>query len=425
MKKMKLIATIGLNSSSRSMIKRMANFVDGFRLNTSHKTVDEAVAELKMIREVAPDRFVFFDLRGPKIRTNDFGNGIRVSKGEVLAYGKDISFDPDISSHIPEGQLILIDDGRIRAVWRDGNIEIRDGGLLAGRKGVSVPGLALDIENPTERDREFINAGVEAGVDGFAISFVQSSDEVDRLKKMAPDAYVISKVETLQAVENIQDIAQASDIIMIARGDLGMEAGAEKLPLVQERIASVCREMKKPFIVATEVAQSLISQPRMTRAEASDIYLASMQMADAVMLSGETTLSEDPAAVAGLVRSVINEMPCRHQQSRAGSIGDVLGKSAVDMALAAGADRIIAFTNSGKTAMDVSYYRPCVDTKAVTFSARVARFLNLIYGIEPVLEEKRSIESMMNQYISEGRSVVFVAGSGISQGMSDFVRYVK
>ncbi len=429
MGKIKVIATIGLNSGKREMIEKMAEYVDGFRLNISHKTVDEAREQLRMIREVAEEKFVFFDLQGPKIRTNMFEEAVEVKEGDVLEYGKDISFDPEFSSSIPEGARILIDDGRIEGVWREGRIEIVKGGTIVGRKGVAVPGVAVPVSNPTERDMEFVKLGMEEGVDGFAMSFVQSGEDMERLRDLVgDDFYLISKVETRAAIDNLEGIVEASDMVMVARGDLGLELGFENLPAGQQRIVATCRKLRKPFIIATEIAQSMIRERRMTRAEVSDIYLSALQGADAIMLSSETTLSERPDYVVQQIHRIVEKMVERVDMEEPSDLTYLLGKSAVDMADNLSADEIIAITRSGTTAVAVSYYRPSTRLRAVTFSRKVQRFLNLCYGIEPELWEEMSVREIIGKFSEEkrGRRVIFVAGSGIKDDLvNDLVKYAE
>ena len=408
----KLVATIGPASSKPSTIRKMSKYVDAFRINTSHNSLEEAEEKFRAIRRASPDSFVFLDMQGPKIRS--ISEDFEAPTGSKLVYGKD--FSTDYKLKLKKGDVVLVDDGKIEMRYDGKYLEVVRGGLVKRRKGVVVPGYEYTIQNPTARDRKYLTLAEELGADAIALSFVNNPKEIKKARKLF-SGRIISKIETLAALERINEISEESDIVMVARGDLALETGMFGLPEAQEKIIEASRLAGKPVIVATQVAESLVSSTEMTRAEVSDIYLAGIQGADAVMLSNETAVGADPVRAVMKVSSLLSRPQPSPKTIRKEGLAFHLGEAAAVLACDIGAKSISALTRSGLTAYAVSHFRPPSRIVGITNSKETQRFLRIVYGVEPVYV--RGFDRMLS--VGRKKSEIVTAGSGLSGKMRDFI----
>ncbi len=312
-KRTKIIATIGPAIDSKEGIKKLIEAgVNVFRLNTSHGTMEDHLKKFKTIRAVCEEydynAAIMIDLQGPKIRVGNLKKDIELEIGQEVVFAnnsKEMNVIPvdyeGIADDLVIGDKILLDDGKIQTVVKkvnDGKVfaEVTNGGILKSRKGLNIPGATSSLNAVTKRDIEFIKFAVENKADYIALSFVRQKDDVLLAKKyindLKADIPVISKLEKPQAIENLESIVSVSDCIMVARGDLGIELSPVEVPICQKKIIEECNKQKKPVIVATQMLESMINQPIPTRAESSDVANAILDGADAVMLSGETSVGK-------------------------------------------------------------------------------------------------------------------------------------
>ena len=305
------------------------------------------------------------------------------------------------------GQIVFLGDGleRLEIVGRDGGallLEVLDGGTLRTGMGFHVPGLALPTSVPTREDRVLLEAGVEAGIDLVALSFVRTHLDVARLKEAlsklgAPHVLVLAKIERREALETLDLIVDLADGVIVARGDLGIDAGFEQVPPLQRRIVAASRRAAKPVVIATEMLGSMVRHPRPTRAEASDVALAVFEGADAVLLSGETALGVDPVRVAETMARILVAAeadpdapyagsPCLPPpRRRPGRPDQAVVRAAVDLACEVGAKAIVAFTRRGQSASRLSKERPAARILAFAPDIDVVRRLSLAWGVEAMV----------------------------------------
>jgi pyruvate kinase len=417
----KIIATLGPASSAPDRIDRLiAAGVDVFRLNFSHGTHDSHARTYRDVRAAAARSgrhvAILQDLSGPKIRIGSLRNGqpIELQEGETLriASGDGIgepgrvftSYRPLISAVSP-GARLLLDDGRIEltVIDRTGDeIEARvvHGGRLSEHKGINAPGVRLPAGAVTAKDEEDLRFGLGLGVDLVALSFVQTPDDVltaravvERAKSSTP---LIAKIERPEAVENLEAIAGVADGLMVARGDLGLECPLEHVPRIQKEIIRMARGKGIPAIVATQVLESMRTEPRPTRAEVSDAATAVDQSADAIMLAGETAIGEFPVRAVQTLAAIICEAerlpgpdPAtgRALPSAASRHGRALCEAAVTLATTGQAEAIVAVTREGKTARLLSCLRPGALILGITSSEQVASRLALLWGVTPLVSD--------------------------------------
>jgi pyruvate kinase len=309
-KRTKIIATVGPSTMSyESVLELIKAGVNGVRLNFSHGTQEEKAQQIKWIRKASREYgkpvAVIQDLQGPKIRLGDFDGIINVRKGQVLALEYEADYEAtsriptqyDLSKKVKRGERLYIYDGKVRTSVtsvKDGVVHVRveNDGILIKRKGINLPDTDLDGDIITEKDRKDIAFGAEHGVDYVALSFVQTDDDVTRLRTMlrnlSSKSLIIAKIETNAAVNNLEEIVQESDAVMVARGDLAIETMPESVPIVQRKIVGLGLRYAKPTIVATQMLASMTEVPEPTRAEVSDVATAVLVGADCVMLSDET-----------------------------------------------------------------------------------------------------------------------------------------
>ncbi len=414
MRRTKIVATIGpASESAESLDALIRSGMDVARLNSSHSGPEELAERLETVR-AAGERAgkpvaIMLDLAGPKLRLGEIVPGTELVSGErfslvpgectgdatraCLAY-------TDLAEDLAPGDRLLIDDGAIELEVTEidhGAVHTRVevGGALSSRKGINVPGVSLDVDAVTDYDREVLSWGLESGVDLVAQSFVRSAQDVERLRELIGERSVpiVVKIEKHEATEDIEAIVAASDAVMVARGDLGVETSAEEVPVLQLRIIELCRAAGVPVIVATQMLESMTEAPRPTRAEASDVANAIFQKVDAVMLSAETAVGRYPvesvATMARIAKRAEEAVPAAHESHvRAGERSDVTAAVSAAVCELAGdleLDAIVTATQSGATARAVARHRPDVPVVAVTPDEAVARQLELVWGVCPLV----------------------------------------
>lgn len=425
-RKTKIICTLGPASESYETIEKLARAgMDVARLNFSHGTYEEHAARIVNVRKAAEalgrPLGVLQDLPGPKIRTGklkadmvrlDEGEEITLTTETILGDEHRVSVTMESLAHdVRPGDSIFVADGTIRLEVRDTtdteiHCVIVAGGILTSMKGINVPGVILSTEAVTNKDLQHLAFGLEHGVDFVALSFITNAKDINRAKdfirKNGSDIPVVAKIERAEALKNFDQILEATDIVMVARGDLGVEVPLRRVPIEQKRIVAKCNAVGKPVIVATQMLESMVSSPRPTRAEASDVANAIFDGADAIMLSEETAAGSYPVqaadTMAGIAIEAAEALPYQAMLSqKVGSVipqpDDAISYAAVSIAEQVGANAILAFTTSGSTAMRVAKYRPKCPVLAITTSRHILRRLSLVWGLTPVLtKEYRSTE---------------------------------
>ncbi len=410
----KIVATLGPASAAPEMIARLFHTgADVFRLNFSHGSHADHAANIAAVRalELQTGRPIglLADVQGPKLRVGRFAGGrVHLSTGQAFTFDQDPTPGnarrvqlphPEILSAAIGGTTLLLDDGKLRLRVdraRGGHLEceVLTGGPLSDRKGVNVPDVVLHIPALTEKDRRDLRFALEQGVDFIGLSFVQRPEDVAEARSIANDrAWIVSKIEKPQALDQLDAIIALSDAVMVARGDLGVELPPEEVPLAQKRIVRAARSAGRPVIVATQMLESMIAAPAPTRAEASDVAGAVFDGADAVMLSGETAAGQFPAEAVAMMDRIVTRVEAdpgwRHVMDAGrpeadGSVSAAIAAAAGRVAHSIGARAVVAFTSSGKTALRVARERPSQPVLAVVTEMPVARRLTLAWGVHAV-----------------------------------------
>lgn len=443
MRRTKIVCTIGPASDNLEIMKKLiAAGMNVARLNFSHgdhASHRKTIATVRQAaRELGQTVAIMLDTKGPEIRTGVFKNGsvfLEVGQRTVLTVDEiegDAGRIPVNYEKLPEtvrpGDTVLIDDGMIglkvlEVQERDVVCEVTNGGELRNRKGINIPGLDLDLPAVTEQDRRDIAFGIAEKVDFIAASFIRRAADVLELRKIleASNAQIdiIAKIENQQGVENIDEILNVSEGIMVARGDLGVEMPSEEVPLVQKMIIGKCNRAGKPVITATQMLESMIREPRPTRAEASDVANAIFDGTDAIMLSGETAAGRYPveavqtmARIAERAEQALQYREILGQKSfaLARTVPDAISHATCTVALDLGAAAIITCTESGSTARMVSKYRPWAPIIAATYQEKVMRKLCLVWGVTPLQVTKTSgTDQMLEEAVSTALAAGLVA----------------
>ena len=446
----KIIATIGPASSTAEVLARLFQAgADVFRLNFSHGTHEDHAARITIIRELE-ERFahpigILADVQGPKLRVGRFGGG-RVQLQSGQGFTLDLNPTPGDVRRVnlphPEiigaasiGTTLLLDDGKLRLRVervRDDRLEttVVVGGPLSDRKGVNVPDVVLPIPALTAKDREDMAFALDHGCDYIGLSFVQRAEDVAEAKEIAAGrAWVMTKLEKPQALDNLDAILALSDAVMVARGDLGVELPPEEVPLAQKRIVRAARQLGKPVVVATQMLESMISAPAPTRAEASDVATAVFDGADAVMLSAETAAGQYPFEAVNIMDRIVARVEqdpgwrAIVEASRAAperSVQDAIAAAARQVAHTIGAPAICAFTDSGSTALRAARERPDAPIIGLTAAQATGRRLAAVWGVHPVVTPlthtmtetvgRATKIAMQEGFATHGQSLVVIAG---------------
>lgn len=409
-KRTKIIATIGPATDSYEAIYELIKAgANGLRCNFSHGTHEERLRQIPWIRkashELGKPVAIIQDLQGPKIRLGDFEGVITVQAGQHLsfAYRADyaksghIPTQYDLSTKMKAGERLYLFDGKVRTkvtAVRGGVVyaEAENDGILIKRKGINLPDTDFGGDILTPKDMDDIAFGVTQDFDYVALSFVQRASDVDRLRKILKahnsTARIIVKVETKAGVENIDEIMQATDVAMVARGDLAVETPAESVPVVQRQIVGLGQKYAKPTIVATQMLLSMMDMPEPTRAEVSDVATAVFMGADCVMLSDETAMGKYPIETVQTMKRVITyaeqhpPLKTVYPNEREKTMEHAISSSAINLAATINAKAIVAETKSGGIARQISCRRPETVIIAVTDEARTAQQLAIVYDIK-------------------------------------------
>ncbi len=439
--------------------------MDVARLNYSHGSPQDHVRRIETLRRVATEEgrtiCILQDLQGPKIRTGalkDHQPVVLNAGGQVTITARDVEGTADLISttfkglprEVRPGSRILLSDGRVelrvrRVNCEDVECDIINGGTLAEHQGINLPGAALSIPALTEKDRKDLEFGLEHGVDAVALSFVRSAADVREVKDIIAahkqDVPVIAKLEKPQALDQLEAILEISDGVMVARGDLGVEMPPEKVPVIQKHVIRRAMEWRKPVIIATQMLESMIENPRPTRAEASDVANAIFDGSDAVMLSAETASGRYPCEAVCMMAKIVVEaennmaefmQPRRRRKHRALSISETIcesiAHSAEDLDMAA----IAVFTETGNTARMLSKFRPKSRIYAFSHVAAVCNRMNLLWGVQPVrrdhaLHAEEMLSTAEQELLRSGRVkpgdiLGVVAGTQMSSGSTNFMR---
>ncbi|SDS68038.1 pyruvate kinase [Microterricola viridarii] len=451
MRRAKIVATLGPATSSYEQIRAIIDAgVDVCRMNLSHGTYDVHEGVYQNVRKAANDSgravAVLVDLQGPKIRLGKFSDGphdlaegdiFKITTEEILGT-KEIcgTTYKGLPGDVKPGDFLLIDDGKVRVevVSTDGTVvttKVIVAGTVSNNKGINLPGVAVNVPALSEKDEDDLRWGLELGADLIALSFVRNAEDITRVHEIMDEVGrrvpVIAKIEKPQAVEALEGIVDAFDSIMVARGDLGVELPLEAVPIVQKRAVELARRMAKPVIVATQMLESMISSPVPTRAETSDVANAVLDGADAVMLSGETSVGEYPVVTVQTMARIVDSTE-EHGLERILPLtvkprtqGGAITLAAADVADFVDAKYLVVFTESGDSARRMSRIRSSIPMIALTPEPSIRRRLALTWGIQTYLVDRvthtdqmigQVDDVLLGQGMAEiGDKVVVISGS--------------
>jgi pyruvate kinase len=442
----KIIATVGPSSEREEVLKELFNYVDAFRLNFSHGDHKEHGKRIALIRKLERELNkripIILDTKGPEIRTGLFekeiflkkGQIVRIKNQEIIGNEKEfcVSYE-DLYKEVEKGDKILIDDGLIElevleVEGKDIVCEVKNEGFISSKKSVNLPGKELNIEFLSEKDKVDIKFGVENDLDFLALSFVRSAKDIKKVKAYlkelnAKNFKIIAKIENKKALENLEEILEESDGVMVARGDLGVEIPVEEVPIWQKKIIEMAREKGKFTIVATQMLDSMINNPRPTRAEASDVINAVFDKTDAVMLSGETAKGKFPIESVKMMDKLLRkaEELIKPFYYEIKDYTDFVAKSAVNASYELEVEAIVAPSKSGYTPSAISNFRPKCPIYAFVLDEKTAKWINIRFGIFPFVKKeikelfervKYTLATLLDKDLVKKESlVVVVAGT--------------
>jgi pyruvate kinase len=449
----KIVATIGPASETPERLRALvAAGMDAARLNMSHGTHEEHARRVQAIREAEAESgrpiALIADLQGPKLRVGDLDEPLLLERGEdVVVCAEDQRTDNElpiapavVGEVLKPGHDVLIDDGLVRLRVEEvasgrARCQVVVGGRVSSHKGVNLPGVPIPIPSITRKDSVDLEFALGLGVDFVALSFVRSAADVRDLRSLIEQAgshaHVIAKIEKAEAIDVLDDLLAETDVVMVARGDLGVEIGAASVPLLQKRIILKSLERGKPVITATQMLESMTESPEPTRAEASDVANAILDGTSAVMLSGETAVGDYPVEAVAymdrIARAIEPSMGYRHEIPEAGqnpTIGGAMSNAACDIAEALRAAAILVPTFSGATASAVARLRPRRPIVALTHIDWARRQMALEWGVTPVhIHEAPDVEELWEVSVSAAREagivepgdrVVITAGTAVN-----------
>ncbi len=462
----KIVATLGPASNTEPVFRKLVRAgIDVVRLNFSHGTHEEKLALIQMIRKVSREEHkalcIMADLQGPKIRTSK----LKDHQAVLLKTGQRLTITPrdcpgtasmvgttfkTLAENVEQGSRILLSDGlielRVHEVLGDDVVcEIINGGMLGENKGINLPGIPVRVPSLTEKDAEDLEFALKNGVDAIAVSFVRTAEDVrlvrNRVAALGGETWIIAKLEKPQAIEQLDGILQAADGIMVARGDLGVEVPPEKVPAIQKHIIRRAAEFRKPVITATQMLESMIDNPRPTRAEVSDVANAVYDGTDAVMLSGESAVGKYPVETVSMMARIVADAE-RHikedtsydnRERRSGlSIAETICEATAHAADDLDLRGIALFTESGQTARQLSKYHPTAPIFALSPVEVTINRLSLLWGTTPVRCPKVNTtealvdcaEDLLEQhgYVRPREVIAIVAGTRTKSGSTNFLR---
>jgi pyruvate kinase len=463
LRRIKRLATLGPASSDSATIRKLFEAgADVFRINMSHTPHDKMRELITTIRNVEGSYGrpigILVDLQGPKLRLGAFAEGaIQINNGETITLDLDPTPGdktrvqlphPEILKALRPGHALLIDDGKLRLIAEETSpdhavVRAVVGGRMSDRKGVSLPDTDLPMSAMTTKDRADLEAALEAGIDWIALSFVQRADDVLEAKKLVRGrAAVMSKIEKPQAIDRLADIMEASDALMVARGDLGVELPVERVPGLQKQMTRMARRAGKPVVVATQMLESMILSPVPTRAEVSDVATAVFEGADAIMLSAESAAGKFPVEAVMTMDRIGEEVErdptyagviASQRPAPEATAGDAIADAARQIAETLDLSAIICWTSSGSTAIRVARERPRPPTVAITPNLATGRRLSLVWGVHCVIaEDAHDQDDMVSRagriafrdgFAKAGQRVIIVAGVPLgTPGTTNMVR---
>jgi pyruvate kinase len=466
----KIVATLGPACSTPEIFRTLVRAgLDVARLNFSHGSHEQKAELIRMVRAISAEEqkpiCILADLQGPKIRTGKLvdhtpvqlvaGQRLTITPREIEGTASVVGTTfKTLAENLERGSRILLSDGLIelrvdRVAGVDVICEIINGGMLGENKGINLPGIPVKVPSLTEKDEEDLVFAVGEGVDAIAVSFVRTADDVRHVRRqldaVKSDAWIVAKLEKPQAVEHLDSILEVADCIMVARGDLGVEVPPEKVPAIQKHIIRRAAEYRKPVITATQMLESMIENPRPTRAEASDVANAIYDGTDAVMLSAETAAGKYPVEAITMMAKILTETehqirldpPARRNsmQTRRLSVAETIcectAHAADDLELAA----IAIFTESGSTARVISKYRPSPRIFALSPYQKIINRSMLLWGTYPILcEHAHATDRLVSiaedilevqAHVQPGQIVGIVAGTRTKSGATNFLRLHK
>ncbi len=464
-RKTKIIATIGPASNNRPMLEKLVEAgMNVARLNFSHGNYETHGEVIRTIRSIARTMNrpvgILLDLQGPKIRVGKLEDGqpVRLKRNATFSItSRPIVGTAEIVSttyqnlpqDVKENDMILLDDGliRLQVVSVSGDTvkcRVINGGDLKENKGINLPGVSISAPSLTEKDKRDVNFGIQNGVDFFALSFVRTADDLQQIKSIMKNKGVsipvIAKIEKPEAVENLSSILEAADGIMVARGDLGVELQPEQVPTIQKQIIYLSAKNNKPVITATQMLETMSTNPIPTRAEASDVANAIFDGTDAVMLSGETASGRYPVKALRMMAKIADQAETspfmkyniQHAPDSSDLVTHAVAQSAVNILHEIKARCIVAFSVSGKTSKQISKQRPSAPVFAFTSRKEIYNRLGLLWGITPMYipkinDAKRLVESserllMDKNHVQKGDLIVIVIGLGLKEGSTNMIK---
>jgi pyruvate kinase len=468
-RKTKIVCTVGPAIDSDEMIERMINAgMNVARLNFSHANFEEHGARIDMIRRVSTklNRYigVLLDTKGPEIRTGVFEGGkasfikgdiVNVVKEEVVGTQERFHVScPELFDDIKIGDYLLIDDGKMRldVLETDGQTIkclVKNTGIIKTKKGVNVPNVKLSMPFISKKDEADIRFGVERNVDMIAASFVRRADDVLAIRQILKDAgkpeiEIIAKIENQEGYDNIESILEVADGVMVARGDLGVEVSTELVPIYQKKIIQKANEFGKPVITATHMLETMMTNPRPTRAEASDVANAILDGTDAIMLSGESAAGEYPVEsvqtmdrIAKVIEDIIpyDEKLAKSIKTSQSTINDAIGIAVTQAAITLkDVKAVIAFTETGGTAKRICKFRPPVPIIAITDNIDTCRRLSYYCGVSSIIRDGVTDISSYNEVATEvakefgfkiGDRIIITSGWGQQHGSTNNMRIVE
>ncbi|MCR1840777.1 pyruvate kinase [Murimonas intestini] len=455
MKKTKIICTMGPNTNDRDLLKQLIeNGMDVARFNFSHGDYEEHRGRIELLKSIRDELRIpvamLLDTKGPEIRTGLLKDGkkVELKAGDSFSLMMEETVGdetkcsityPELCEDVNKGDTILIDDGLIglrveKVTDEEISCTVINGGELGERKGINVPNVGVNLPNVTEKDKEDILFGIKQGFDFIAASFVRNGGCIREIRKIlnangGSHVHIIAKIENAEGVENIDEIIQEADGIMVARGDLGVEIPADEVPYIQKKIIRKCNDHYKPVITATQMLDSMIRNPRPTRAEAGDVANAIYDGSDAIMLSGETAMGKYPVEAVRMMAKIAEtteahldyKLLIKNAKSRRKkSISSAVGFATVSTAHNLDAVCIVTPTISGQTARLISNFRPEMPIYAISPNEEAVRRMQLYWGVRPFLGNQEETTSSIiansmilirkKKLIKRGQLAVFTAG---------------